>query len=91
MLGSSFGQTLDLVAPGVAGSAATSPSSGRERSSPGRPAPARPARAGQSLEEAMPLLAASEGDGLPVLDEEQGRLLGWVFHRSALLALHPQT
>lgn len=47
--------------------------------------------AGQSLEEAMPLLAANEGDGLPVLDEERRHLLGWVSHRSALLALHPRT
>ncbi|CAM5661151.1 H(+)/Cl(-) exchange transporter ClcA [Streptomyces avidinii] len=46
--------------------------------------------AGQSLQEAMPLLAANEGDGLPVLDEERRHLLGWVSHRSALLALYPQ-
>ncbi|MFJ7270957.1 chloride channel protein [Streptomyces sp. NPDC099050] len=45
--------------------------------------------AGQSLQEALPLLAAGEGDGLPVLDEERLRLLGWVSHRSALLALYP--
>ncbi|MCJ0869303.1 chloride channel protein [Streptomyces sp. AP-93] len=47
--------------------------------------------AGQSLQQALPLLAASEGDGLPVLDEERLRLLGWVSHRSALLTLHPPT
>nr|WSX48196.1 chloride channel protein [Streptomyces sp. NBC_00974] len=46
--------------------------------------------AGQSLAEAMPLLAANEGDGLPVLDEERRHLLGWVSHRSALLALYPR-
>ncbi|MCY0937144.1 chloride channel protein [Streptomyces sp. H34-S4] len=45
--------------------------------------------AGQSLQDALPLLAASDGDGLPVLDEERLRLLGWVSHRSALHALHP--
>lgn len=44
---------------------------------------------GQSLEEALPLLAASDGDGLPVLDEDRHHLLGWVSHRSALRALHP--
>ncbi|MGW6710125.1 chloride channel protein [Streptomyces sp. NPDC054956] len=44
---------------------------------------------GQSLEEALPLLAASEGDGLPVLDEDGHHLLGWITHRSALAALHP--
>lgn len=47
--------------------------------------------AGQSLQDALPLLAASDGDGLPVLDEERLRLLGWVSHRSALHALHPPT
>lgn len=46
--------------------------------------------AGQSLQEALPLLAASEGDGLPVLDEERHHLLGWVSHRSALQALQIQ-
>ncbi|MFE2283512.1 chloride channel protein [Streptomyces sp. NPDC059443] len=46
--------------------------------------------AGQSLEEALPLLAASESEGLAVLDEEGRHLLGWISHRSALLALHPQ-
>ncbi|WP_328302937.1 chloride channel protein [Streptomyces sp. NBC_00435] len=45
--------------------------------------------AGQSLQEALPLLVASDGDGLPVLDEERHHLLGWVSHRSALRALHP--
>ncbi|MBT2448901.1 chloride channel protein [Streptomyces sp. ISL-43] len=45
--------------------------------------------AGQSLEEALPLLAASDGDGLPVLDEDGRHLLGWITHRSALAALHP--
>ncbi|AWZ05768.1 MULTISPECIES: chloride channel protein [unclassified Streptomyces] len=45
--------------------------------------------AGQSLEEALPLLAASDGDGLPVLDEGGHHLLGWITHRSALAALHP--
>ncbi|MFD9301346.1 chloride channel protein [Streptomyces sp. NPDC060048] len=42
----------------------------------------------QSLEEALPLLAAGEGDGLPVLDEDGRHLLGWITHRSALAALH---
>lgn len=45
--------------------------------------------AGQSVEEALPLLAASQGDGLPVLDEEGSHLLGWLSHRSVLLAMHP--
>lgn len=45
---------------------------------------------GQSLAEALPLLAASESEGLAVLDEEGRHLLGWISHRSALLALHPQ-
>ncbi|WP_330300115.1 chloride channel protein [Streptomyces sp. NBC_00503] len=46
--------------------------------------------AGQSLAEALPLLAASDSEGLAVLDEEGRHLLGWISHRSALLALHPQ-
>ncbi|WP_371619335.1 chloride channel protein [Streptomyces sp. NBC_00454] len=45
---------------------------------------------GQSLAEALPLLAASESEGLAVLDGEGHHLLGWISHRSALLALHPQ-
>jgi CBS domain-containing protein len=44
----------------------------------------RAVRAGDSLEEAIAALAASDDDGLPVLSDDRGRLFGWLSHRHVL-------
>jgi CBS domain-containing protein len=41
-------------------------------------------RAGDSLEEAIAALAAGDDDGLPVLSDDRGRLVGWLSHRQVL-------
>lgn len=42
-----------------------------------------------SLGTALHLLVSCPGTGLPVLDPEDGHLVGWLTHQSALRALHP--
>ncbi|MFD7256387.1 chloride channel protein [Streptomyces sp. NPDC059874] len=46
-------------------------------------------REGESLQEALAQFAASEGDGVPVLDAEGRQLVGWLSHRTVLAALSP--
>ncbi len=45
--------------------------------------------AGQSLADALHLLVAAQGTGLPVLDETRTSLVGWITHQTVLAALSP--
>jgi chloride channel protein, CIC family len=45
-------------------------------------------RAGQSLEDAVGALAATDEDGLPVLDSEGEKVVGWLTHRRLLRAYY---
>ncbi|MZD05927.1 chloride channel protein, partial [Streptomyces sp. SID5785] len=47
-----------------------------------------PVTDGMALATALHALSAAPGTGLPVLDAEEHRLLGWLTHRSALRAVH---
>ncbi|MFE7856938.1 chloride channel protein [Streptomyces sp. NPDC057403] len=47
-----------------------------------------PILAEQPLAQAFHTLLSSAGTGLPVLDTEQGKLVGWLSHQSALRAVH---
>ncbi|GHJ38514.1 chloride channel protein [Streptomyces sp. TS71-3] len=48
----------------------------------------RPITTETDLDEALSALMAAEGAGLPVVDEDRSRLVGWVTHQSVLHALH---
>jgi CIC family chloride channel protein len=47
--------------------------------------------AAQSLREAMPLLLRGEASGLPVLDDAERTVIGWLTHRSLLQTYHART
>lgn len=47
-----------------------------------------PVTAGMTLAAALHTLVAASGTGLPVLDENRTRLVGWITHQRALRALH---
>lgn len=44
--------------------------------------------ADQPLAQAMHALLSAAGTGVPVLDSEQGKPVGWLSHQSALRAVH---
>ncbi|MFG2416959.1 chloride channel protein [Streptomyces goshikiensis] len=48
-----------------------------------------PLTSNMSLGAALHILVSSPGTGLPVLGPEDGHLVGWLTHQSALRALHP--
>ena len=48
----------------------------------------QPVGAETDLSDALDVLVAAEGSGLPVLDEEHERLVGWITHQTVLSALH---
>lgn len=50
-----------------------------------------PVSAQSGLSSALTALMASEGAGLPVLDETRTHLVGWISHQSVLHALHHTT
>ncbi|MEU9245426.1 chloride channel protein [Streptomyces sp. NPDC048385] len=47
-----------------------------------------PVMADQSLAQALHTLLSAAGTGVPVLDSEQGKPVGWLSHQSALRAVH---
>ncbi|MFF7980165.1 chloride channel protein [Streptomyces sp. NPDC007901] len=50
--------------------------------------PPAPVTADQPLAQALHALLAATGTGMPVLDSEQGKPVGWLSHQSALRAVH---
>ncbi|TQJ91236.1 chloride channel protein [Streptomyces sp. SLBN-31] len=48
-----------------------------------------PILADQPLGQALHALLSAAGTGVPVLDSEQGKPVGWLSHQSALRAVHP--
>ncbi|MES4891306.1 chloride channel protein [Streptomyces sp. NPDC096012] len=50
--------------------------------------PPAPITADQPLAQALHTLLAATGTGMPVLDSEQGKPVGWLSHQSALRAVH---
>ncbi|ANP53245.1 chloride channel protein [Streptomyces griseochromogenes] len=51
-------------------------------------APPAPVTADQPLAQALRTLLSAAGTGVPVLDAEQGKPVGWLSHQSALRAVH---
>lgn len=45
----------------------------------------------QTLADALHLLIAADGTGLPVFDHNKTALVGWITHQSVLSALRPPT
>ncbi len=50
-----------------------------------------PVDASTDLSDVLDTLVTAEGGGLPVLDDEHERLIGWITHQSVLTALSGQT
>ncbi|MER6629900.1 chloride channel protein [Streptomyces sp. NPDC000987] len=50
--------------------------------------PPAPVTADQPLAQALHILLSSSGTGVPVLDSEHGKPVGWLSHQSALRAVH---
>lgn len=53
--------------------------------------PPAPVMADQPLAQALHALLSAAGTGVPVLDPEHGRPVGWLSHQSALRAVHSAT
>lgn len=51
--------------------------------------PPAPVTADQPLAQALHALLSAAGTGVPVLDSEHGKPVGWLSHQSALRAVHP--
>jgi CIC family chloride channel protein len=56
-----------------------------------RRAPPRPVTPDEPLAQALHALLSATGTGIPVLDPEQGKPVGWLSHQSALRAVYATT
>ncbi|MGV9563122.1 chloride channel protein [Streptomyces sp. NPDC003480] len=75
--------TAQAVAEALAEQPDAAPATVEQLAEP--PAPVTP---DQPLAQALQALLSAAGTGIPVLDAEQGRPVGWLSHQSALRAVH---